>query len=105
MSLYPQSAAACGHLAWLLLTCEKTELRDPLQGVIMAQQAVRLWPSAPMLDILACAYAQTAQFPAASATEARAFALDPNPEYQTRQAAFARGLNFFDYLKEQAKKI
>lgn len=101
ISLYRLSPAAHGHLAWLLLTCEERSLRDAWEGVVFSEEAARLWPAAAQLDALACAYAETSQFPAAKHAEARAFALDPRPEYEQRATAFARARTYFDYLKEK----
>jgi hypothetical protein len=89
-------AAAAGDLAglqaaaWLLATSPSSDLRDGQTAVDLAKKASSLnkRKDPRTLDILAAAYAETAQFAKAIATEKDAIALtqedDQKKEYQSR---------------------
>ncbi len=56
LRLAPDNVEALNNLAWLLLTVEQTELRDPARALILARQASFRQKSAHVLDTLATAY-------------------------------------------------
>ncbi len=77
--LYPDDANALNALAWGLVTCSKSELRDGLEAVWLATRAVDLTGQQEPVFIgtLAAAYAETGQFSKAveMAKKARELAL------------------------------
>jgi S1-C subfamily serine protease len=77
IKLNPKSADAYSSLAWLLATCEKTELRDGARAVEAALKACELTnhKNANHLDTLAAAYAATGQLDKAIKTESQAVKL------------------------------
>ncbi|MGV1097786.1 M48 family metalloprotease [Thiovibrio sp. JS02] len=54
--LAPDNVEALNNMAWLLLTVEKTELRNPARALVLAKQASILLKSPHVLDTLATAY-------------------------------------------------
>jgi Zn-dependent protease with chaperone function len=55
-SLDPTNAEIMNNLAWLLLTSERLNLRDPLKALTLARAAATLHPKGYILDTLATAY-------------------------------------------------
>lgn len=84
--LAPENAEVMNNMAWLLLTAEQTDLRDPILALALAEQAASLQKSAHILDTLATAYWANArpQEALATAEEALRLARD-NPEFYRRQ--------------------
>lgn len=90
-------------LAWILATHQDSSVRDGVQAVRFAQDAVELsgHRSAEALDTLAAAYAETGDFAAALATarQARVLADTQGPAVlskgiEERLALYARGMPF-----------
>jgi len=73
----PTNAEAMNHLAWVLATTGKPELRNGAAAVRLAGRAVELTDSRMPLFMttLAAAYAETGQFPKAIETAENAYAL------------------------------
>ena len=86
LALAPENAEVMNNLAWLLLTAEQTELRDPLLALALAEQAASLQKSAHILDTLATAYWANGrpQEALATAEEALGLARD-NRDFYRRQ--------------------
>jgi Zn-dependent protease with chaperone function len=55
-SLEPANPEIMNNLAWLLLTSEQLDLRDPLKALTLARAAATLQPKGHILDTLATAY-------------------------------------------------
>jgi tetratricopeptide (TPR) repeat protein len=72
-------ALTLNNVAWLLLTCEPTELRDPAAALAMVERAIELdGGEIPMtLDTLAVAYRMTGDLERAIEVERKALALMP----------------------------
>ncbi len=80
------TAAAMNEYAWLLLTCEPPNLRDPEQALGFAERACGLTErrNAEYLDTLALAYHGTGRTDRAAETEREAIALLPEGESPAR---------------------
>lgn len=94
LRLNPEDAQVLNNLAWLYATCEDPALRDPERALVLAQAAVRLDPSAHVLDTLAESYFLTGRLEEAVATAARALALARSNRsyYEDQLRKFNRGL-------------
>lgn len=55
-SLEPANPEIMNNMAWLLLTCERLHLRDPMKALTLARAAATLQPKGYILDTLATAY-------------------------------------------------
>jgi Zn-dependent protease with chaperone function len=75
LRLNPEDAQVLNNLAWLYATCEDPALRDPDRALALSQAAVRLDPTAHVLDTLAESYFATGRLEEAVAAAARALAL------------------------------
>ena len=75
--LEPDNPDTLNNLAWLLLTCEKPELRDPLRALKLARSAAMLEPRGHILDTLATAYWANDLIDKAVETEEQAIFVDP----------------------------
>jgi tetratricopeptide (TPR) repeat protein len=78
--------------AWLLLTCELTDLRDPETALTAARRAVEVSnaPNLGLLDTLAIAYQMTGNIEKAVETQRAAVALLPAGKSSTRTELEAR---------------
>ena len=65
------------NLAWLLLTSEDLQLRDPPRALVLARAAVLLNPLGPFLDTLGQAYWANGEIHEAVAAEQQAALVDP----------------------------
>jgi hypothetical protein len=76
LALKPDYGPALTQLAWLLSTSSDTHIRQPLEGLRLANRAVQTTqpPSARALDVLAAALAAAGQFDGAAATAEAALA-------------------------------
>ncbi|MFY9942372.1 MAG: M48 family metalloprotease [Desulfobacterales bacterium] len=94
LRLNPEDAQVLNNLAWLYATCEDPALQDPERALALAQAAVRLDPSAHVLDTLAESYFLTGRLEEAVATAARALALARSNRsyYEDQLRKFHRGL-------------
>ena len=92
------NAPDLNRYAWLLLTCEREDLRDPQAALSIAKRAVEMsgGDNATILDTLALAYQMTGDFDKAVETQRKAVHLLPpsesarRAELETRLAAFLR---------------
>jgi tetratricopeptide (TPR) repeat protein len=75
LRLNPEDAQVLNNLAWLYATCGDPALRDPDRALALSQAAVRLDPTAHVLDTLAESYFATGRLEEAVAAAARALAL------------------------------
>ena len=73
----PESPEALSNQAWLLATCSDGSVRDGKEAVRLAEQACRLtdYKQAPMIGVLAAAYAEAGRFTEAMATAQKAIEL------------------------------
>ena len=76
-SLDPVNAEIMNNFAWLLLTSENLQLRDPSRALTLARGAVILQEKGYILDTLATAYWANDLVEEAVQTEKRALAVDP----------------------------
>jgi Zn-dependent protease with chaperone function len=76
-SLDPVNAEIMNNFAWLLLTSENLQLRDPSRALTLARGAVILEGKGYILDTLATAYWANDLVEEAVQTEKRALAVDP----------------------------
>jgi len=72
LEIEPGNSEILNNLAWLLLTAEDENLRDPLRALILAQRAVLKNPQPHVLDTLATAYWANGFIEDAIETEAEA---------------------------------
>jgi Zn-dependent protease with chaperone function len=94
LRLNPEDAQVLNNLAWLYATCEDSALRDPDRALALAQAAVRLDPTAHVLDTLAESYFLTGRLEEAVTAAARALALASSNRsyYEDQLRKFRRGL-------------
>jgi len=76
-SLDPVNPEIMNNFAWLLLTSENLELRDPLKALTLARGAATVMEKGYILDTLATAYWANGLVEEAVQTEQRAAAVDP----------------------------
>lgn len=88
-SLEPTSVEIMNNYAWLLLTCEQINLRDPLKALTLARAAATLQPRSYILDTLATAYWANGLLDAAIHSEQQA-ALTDTPQKRFYQAQIAK---------------
>ena len=74
IAIEPNNAEALNNLAWLLLTADDRFVRDPIQGLELAQRAHDLEPSPHITDTLAEAAYQNGDYERAVALEEDALA-------------------------------
>lgn len=89
-SLEPVNPEIMNNFAWLLLTSENLNLRDPLKALTLARGAATLQPKGYILDTLATAYWANGLVDEAVRTEKQAALADVGQErfYMTRIAEF-----------------
>lgn len=89
-SLDPSSPEVMNNYAWLLLTSENLELRDPAKALTLARAAATLAPKGYVLDTLATAYWANGLVEEAVRVEKEAIAVDPANArlYQARIHSF-----------------
>ena len=78
LSLEPENPEILNNIAWLLLTCEDTALRDPLRALTLARSAAVLQPRGFVLDTLGMAYWANGFIEEAVEAEKQAAATDPD---------------------------
>ncbi len=76
-SLEPTNPEIMNNLAWLLLTSEQLDLRDPLKALTLARAAATLQSKGHVLDTLATAYWANGLLAEAVHTEQQAALIDP----------------------------
>lgn len=77
LSLAPSNPEIQNNLAWLLLTAERLDLRDPLTALTLARAAATLQPKGYILDTLATAYWANGLIEEAVHAERQAMQVDP----------------------------
>ena len=77
LKLTPMSAEINNNLAWLLITAQDRNLRDPGRALTLARTAVLLKERGFILDTLAAAYWANGLVEEAVATQIKAMRLDP----------------------------
>lgn len=77
MALDPGNPEILNNLAWLLLTAERLELRDPLTALTLARAAAAVQPRGYILDTLATAYWANGLIDEAVHAERQAILADP----------------------------
>lgn len=89
--LEPTNPEVLNNYAWLLLTSENLELRDPLSALTLARSAAALQPKGYILDTLATAYWANGLVEQAIQTERQAMAADMAQRrfYQAQIAKFS----------------
>ena len=88
-SLEPTNVEIMNNFAWLLLTCEHLNLRDPLKALTLARAAATLQPRGYILDTLATAYWANGLLDEAIRSEEQAAQTDP-PQRRYYQAQIAK---------------
>ncbi len=99
VAMNPGDPEALNSLAWLLVTAEDQDLRDPAKGLDLAQEAVKISPKAHIWDTLAEAYFVNGQPDRAESAAWAALESGPEPErrqyfkqqYQRFKEAAAKG--------------
>lgn len=89
--LEPTNPEVLNNYAWLLLTSENLELRDPFSALTLARSAAALQPKGYILDTLATAYWANGLVEQAILTEKQAIAADAAQRrfYQAQIAKFS----------------
>lgn len=91
----PVSPELLNNLAWLLLTAEDPQLRDPQRALILARSAVVATPLGSFLDTLALAYWANGAVEEAVAAEEEAALADPaGREYYQQQINRFRSMQY-----------
>ncbi len=86
LALDQHNPEVLNNLAWLLLTAEKKQLRDPARALVLAKKAVEIQARSHILDTLAEAYWQNNQVELAVQTELKAIDQKPdNLDYYRKQ--------------------
>ncbi len=86
LALEPSNPKLLNNLAWLLLTSENPELRDPGRALILSRRAARQVPAGYVLDTLATAYWANGFVSKAIETEKHAISVSPEEKnYYHRQ--------------------
>lgn len=90
LALEPSNPEILNNLAWLLLTAQRLELRDPLTALTLARAAATLQPKGYILDTLATAYWANGLIDEAVHAERQAIFADPAQRrfYQSQIAKF-----------------
>jgi Zn-dependent protease with chaperone function len=100
MAFTPVSPDLMNNLAWLLLTSEDLELRDPQRALTLARSAVRLKPVGAFYDTLGLAFWANGLVAEAVAAEEEAVLADPAArEYYQQQIERFLSTNYDDGLK------
>lgn len=86
LQLEPTNPVILNNLAWLLITSEDLQIRDPAKALTLARTAVVLQPKGFILDTLATAFWANNYLEEAIMTEAKAITVDPAQRryYQSR---------------------
>ncbi len=100
-------ANALNNYAWLLLTCEPSDLRDPKAALPVAIEANEMTDheNPAYLDTLALAYHLTGDTARAVENQKKAIALLPPGEPSTRAELQARLAEFEAVLKDEPTKL
>jgi tetratricopeptide (TPR) repeat protein len=90
--IFPVSAELANNLAWLLLTAQDHNLRDPVRALELARSAARFSEKGYILDTLATALWANERVEQAVAVEKKAAAIDPDnlAYYQEKRDTFQR---------------
>lgn len=96
-----------GYYAYasMLATADDRRVRDGKKAVALAKKAAAIDESAPVLDALAAAYAESGDFVKALDCEKRAWKLDPtDPIFAKLCDAYAEHKTYVQYMKEAAAR-
>lgn len=86
LALSPNHPEILNNLAWILLTADDQQIKDPSRALMLARAAAAARPAGHILDTLALAYWQNGFAEQARRAEKQAIAADPeNSEYYTKQ--------------------
>jgi Zn-dependent protease with chaperone function len=105
LSLEPSNPEILNNLAWLLLTAERLDLRDPLTALTLARAAATLQPKGYVLDTLATAYWANGLIEEAVHAERQAMRVDPAQKrfYQAQIIKFT-SRSYEDTVRELREK-
>jgi Zn-dependent protease with chaperone function len=105
LSLEPSNPEILNNLAWLLLTAERLDLRDPLTALTLARAAATLQPKGYILDTLATAYWANGLIEEAVYAERQAMRVDPAQKrfYQAQIIKFT-SRSYEDTVRELREK-
>lgn len=96
----PNQPDILNNFAWLLLTSQEIELRNPRRALAMARTAARLKPSGVILDTLATAWWANGFVDQAVETEKRALFVDPGQaEYYNSQVEKFRRFTYHEDME------
>ncbi len=102
LAFAPASPDLLNNLAWLLLTSEDLQLRDPQRALTLARSAVLSKPLASFLDTLGLAYWANGLIEEAVAAEQEAVLADPaGREYYQQQVERFRRLSYQQELRQE----
>jgi Zn-dependent protease with chaperone function len=95
LALNPDHADTLNNLAWLLVTIENPELRDPVRALVLAQHAISLEQTPHIWDTLALCLFVNGRTAEAVDAEEKALAMNPPDRelYQKQLEKFKRALN------------
>ena len=103
--LYGRSFWGYYCLAWELATSSDPRIRNGRKAVVIAEKAAAIDPSAPVLDTLAAAYAESGGFHQAVKCEKEAHRLDPcEPSYTEMIGVYTEHKTYVQYQKEKAAR-
>jgi Zn-dependent protease with chaperone function len=101
LAMEPNNPEILNNYAWLLLTAEDLQLRDPSQALTLARSAAIIAPKGHVLDTLATAYWANGFVEEAVQTERKAIAVDASQHrfYQAQIAKFT-STSYEDSIRE-----
>lgn len=107
LQLVPSSPVTLNNLAWLLITSNNPELRDPVRALDLARKAVRWYPAAAFYDTLAEAYWANGMTEEALQAEEKAmvFALERQQDLLFQQWGFSSRANQQESEKKNPLRI
>jgi tetratricopeptide (TPR) repeat protein len=101
-SLEPVNPEIMNNLAWLLLTSDNLDLRDPLKALTLARVAATFQPKGHVLDTLATAYWANGLVAEAVRTEKQAAAVDTaQKRYYMAQIGKFTSLTYEESVRER----
>jgi Zn-dependent protease with chaperone function len=101
LALEPSNPKLLNNLAWLLLTSENPELRDPSRALDLARLAAMQVPAGYILDTLATAYWANGFISKAIETEKQAISVSPEEE----EGYYRRQIQRFNDTEYESEKL